>query len=334
MRTLIANTILIWAVIMPAVAQAQAGAPKSQEPPPWSKGVSAEQRKKAEALVDEGFALHEQFNFEEAAAKYREALEYWAHPSIHFALGRIHLSLVKPLHAYRHFKEAVRWGADPLDEIAYKQAQANLQLLRRQLSELVVQCDEPGAQVHLDAKPWFRCPGEERQILGPGEYVIEVTKEGYLAVEETVTLLPGELASVRPHLVSEERGTVIKRRWQRWKSWAVVGAGVAGGLLGAGLSWRASRDLAAGDNVVSDSCELPGMACSPVATDLIARGKLERGVAGWSFVAGGAALTIGAVLLWLNRPRSYPSEDRGDVNLQLAPFVDKDAQGLSARISF
>ena len=107
-------------------------------------------------------------------------------------------------------------------------------------SELLVECDLPGATVFVDAMPVGSTPAA-RRTLAPGKHQVAVEKEGLRAWRGSVDVVAGQLARVRVHLSSESRGP-------RVMTWAIGGFGVAS--LGAGavfgvLALRAKSDYEA-----------------------------------------------------------------------------------------
>ncbi|KYF66968.1 hypothetical protein BE11_18415 [Sorangium cellulosum] len=64
------------------------------------------------------------------------------------------------------------------------------------------------------------------------------------------------------------------------------------------------------------------------------RGESSNRLAIGALVAGGATAVTGAVLLFMNRPQSYRTEDRGGVKVELRPAASLDAASLSTRLVF
>ncbi|MCG8421233.1 MAG: tetratricopeptide repeat protein [Proteobacteria bacterium] len=310
------------------------------QPRPWEEGVTPERRKKAEALVGEAYTLTEQFRFEQAAAKYREALESWAHPAIHFTLGKIYINLIKPLEAYRSFQEAVRWGEQPLEQEDYQEALKYVKRLQGQISILEIDCTVPDADVLVDGDLWFKGPGQKSKAVAPAAYEIEVKKEGYYVVKQSISLFPGKKAVITPNLMSIEDATVVERRWQSWKPWAVIGAGLAVGMAGAAIEWQAASRYDDFDRDWTDTCttdpENPGCLVDeqPELIDDLSRARLENRVAIGAFVISGTSVLIGLAMLALNRPQSSRDESAGKADFTVEPILSEDSAGISTGFSF
>ncbi|WP_437931274.1 hypothetical protein WMF37_19265 [Sorangium sp. So ce291] len=332
-----AKLLLCAALLGVQVAPAHA----DEQPPrrPWHQGVPEERKQRAEQLFQEGRELHRSAILAEARAKYEEALRYWDQPELRVYLGRVLMRSGLPLPAYENLQRALQWGPGAIDPQLEAEARASMsELIRQDLALIEIRCDEPGAAVLLDGKPWFVGPGAERRLVLPGEHVVTARKKGYYTVVNPVVVLAGKRASGTLRLSAD--ATITERRWQAaWVPWAVVGAGGALGLLGAGLTWQANAHMhdveAEREFQVSfrRACKQE-LECRPRERSAYDKGFLENGIAIGSFVAGGAALIAGGVLVYMNRPRSYRTEDRGGVTIELAPAVSGSAAGLSTRIWF
>ncbi|KYF93357.1 hypothetical protein BE20_01150 [Sorangium cellulosum] len=308
----------------PAWAQAEAALP------PWHEGVPEERKQAALELFMQGRDLHRRMVLGDAKKKYEEALALWEHPDLRFYLGRVLKMMGMPLLAYENLRLSLRWGPASLDPEDLEEARALMkELVERELAVVEMRCDELGAAVLLDGRPWFVGPGSARRFVTPGEHVISARKEGYFPLVEPVVVLAGAHASGALTLSAD--GIVTVRRWAAWKPWAVVGAGAGLGLAGAVLRWQADEHLDVAEQQFEDTCT---SSCAPTTTDTTSRGLTESRVATGLFIAGGATLAAGAVLVFLNMPRTYRSEDRGGVELRIVPAASGAIAGLSARLSF
>ncbi|XXX76818.1 hypothetical protein WMF30_55130 [Sorangium sp. So ce134] len=298
--------------------------------PPWHQGVAEERKRAALELFMQGRDLHRRMVLGDAREKYEEALALWEHPDLRFYLGRVLKTMGMPLLAYENLRLALRWGPASLDPEDDEEARALMkELVERELAAVEMRCDEPGAAVLLDGRPWFVGPGSARRFLTPGEHVISATKEGYFPLVKPVVVLAGVEASGVLKLSAD--GIITVRRWSAWKPWAVVGAGAALGLAGALLRWQADEHVDEAEQRFEETC---GSSCAPTTTDATSRGVTESRVATGLFIAGGATLAAGAVLVFLNMPRAYRSEDRGGVELRIVPAASGATAGVSAHLSF
>src|SRR4029079_12364853 len=83
--------------------------------PPWEKGVSEDAKKQARDLTREGNQMVKEYQWAEAADKYRAALQLWGeNPAINYNLAMALLNLDSPLELYQALTKAVKYGAPGL----------------------------------------------------------------------------------------------------------------------------------------------------------------------------------------------------------------------------
>lgn len=319
-----------------ATADANAGTTADA---PWGEGVPYDVQVKARDLFMEGNVLMRDTLFAGAAAKYEQAIALWSHPAFHYnlALARIHLD--QPILAYESMRDALQHGAAPLGQDRHDHARSYLQLLRNQLAEIEVVCEQAGAHVSLDGKPLFVAPGRYQGLVEPGGHQVVASGEGRIPATEEVVLAPGE--RTRVDIAPLYLRVREQRRWTVWKPWAVAGAGAAVALLGGALQWNADRQLGVFDRGVELTCEEPMDGSTRRDCETVELGDAEtapRRSAIWqqraalaAYTVGGAAVVTGAVLLVLNRGqpvREYVAQPQAW--LMVAP----DHVGVAARLRF
>lgn len=305
--------------------------------------VTPEQEERANKLVQSAHLLHRQFKFEEAAAEYERALKEWAHPAIHFALGQIYLSLVEPHEAYRHLRQAVRHGPEPLGDGDFDKARSLLNRLESELAQLEIRCAESETTVKLNGEYWLECPGWHTQVLRSGSYVVQADKPGFKQVNHTVSLFAGKKAVVVPNMVSLADSVETYHRWHPWKPWLVAGSGALVVVAGGVLQWRASRDFANFDVDWTNACTPENESAGCKEADqlgllaLLERARVENRLAIGAFLAGGAATVAGLVLVMLNRAQQRPNPQAGTLtieNIEIVPVVSPDSVGTSIGFTF
>jgi len=316
-------------------------AAKRSEARPWAVGVSQERQTKALQLFKDGNDALRLGIFKDARAAYEEALKHWDHPAIHYNLGLTLVNLEKPLEAYPHFEEALKYGEAPLDAERFAQANRFKNLLTSQLARLEVRCDTPGARVILDGDELFVGPGIISRLIKAGTHTVAASKDGYIPNEVRQPMLPGETTSFDMRLYTEAELTEYRRKFDAWIPFAVMGAGmgIAGGggaLLYAanGLVFQYDEDMQA--------CALdsPINGCSNSDTLLklandrsAALGQQQLAVA--AFGLGGAVAATGVILAIINQPQPYridPSQKK--VNVAVMPLVSPTGGGVSAMLRF
>jgi tetratricopeptide (TPR) repeat protein len=314
------------------------GPPANVEDMPWIQGQSLNERKRAREIFLEANVLLEDTLFARAAAKYEEALAIWPHPafSYNLALARIHLG--QSIEAYESMRQAVRYGEPPLGEDLYKNAQNFLALLRNQLAEIEVACDEPGATVTLDGKPLFVGPGRRTLMALPGGHLLMATKNGRLPDNEQLVLAPGQHAqfSLAPQMPSY---LATERRWPAWRPWAVVGAGAVVMAAGGYLDWRAEAGFDRFDAALDAACTgTSGCEAANVSASLYEqrdRAEALRWSARATYLVGGTTFATSAVLLYLNRELPVKRSRReAFTDVSLVPMLAPQAAAVSARWQF
>src|SRR5262249_45044475 len=120
---------------------------------PWAVGVPQAEQDSALAMYRDGNGEFEESRYAQAVTKYREAGKHWDHPAIRFNMAVSLINLDQPLEAYENLTAALKFGAAPIGNEAFAQAQTYKKLLDGQLTHLKITCDVDGAEVTLDGQP-------------------------------------------------------------------------------------------------------------------------------------------------------------------------------------
>jgi hypothetical protein len=314
--------VLVAMVTAAATAQAQPVPNAGGSRAPWSVGVSAAQKARAQALLDAGNTLFLEQAYQEALERYRAALLDWDHPAIRFNMVRALINLGRTIEAYENLLRAMKYGAGPLTAPVHAEAVAYRKLLEGQIATVVVSCGEPGARVTLDGQSLVTCPGQASRRVPPGNHQIVAARPGFLASTRDVIALPRTVTRVSIAPLRVEDVEIVTRRWTPWKPWAVTAAGAALGAIGWYYQRRARDDMRAFDAAVSRWCRT--MSCGeddlePAIADLRSRSRRESGIAIGAFSVGGAAVVAGVLGLVLNRPRRELPPDFRDGAFAITP---------------
>lgn len=269
---------------------------------PWAAGVAAADQTRALETFTRGNELLAQDSYAPALELYRQAIAIWDHPAIRYNMAVADIKLERPIDAYQELERALRYP-DALEPGVHEQALVYERLLHAQIVQLSIDCVDPGTRITLDKDELVvPCPGSSARLILPGRHHLIAAKPGYLT--RTIELAPsgGETPHERLELKTIEQATVIRRRWKPWKPWTVVGAGVAVGLVGLGIELQSAATFRSYDHAVAVLC--PDHPCSTlpgVITDAYGQAHRENQVASGFFIASGATIVTGAVLMWLNR---------------------------------
>jgi hypothetical protein len=317
-----------------AAAPAPGSPATASDTRPWIESVSEEAQEKAQQLFAEGNDFLDNLRFANAAAKYREAIDHWAHPAIQYNLAIALIKLDQSIDAYLAINQALRYGAAPLESEQYNQALNYQQLLRKQIGEIELTSSQDGVVVTLDGKKVLTGPGTIKMFVLVGEHQVVAGKRGFQTVTRTLPIPSGKTVRMEMRLFTERELTVSTRHWQRWKPWAVTGIGVSIGLAGGALHyWGARPNLRSFDAELEDACPLgcPDNAdISPSAR--LRRGMLQQKIAWGSYVAGGLVVSAGLVGLVLNLPRKVRI-DRSAEEMNISFRPTPSAGGLTLGIS-
>lgn len=278
---------------------------------PWNQGVSIEDREAAEELFTDANRLFTIPLFAKAAEQYAAALAKWKHPAFYYNLALAQLNQGKDVEARENLELALRYGEEPLGAEQFQEAQNKLRELERQLGQIRVTCQTKGAEITLDGVRLFTGPGRHQRWVSAKDYELTAKKAGYLSESRRVTVASGGLQDIDLRLVTLSEVTDASRRWATWKPWMVVAAGGLIVTAGGGIHALASKNFKIYDSEFEKlSCAqgfpTPGCSQDTIGPDLnnrLSRAKLQQTIAVGGYIAGGALITAGAILLYLNRPR-------------------------------
>lgn len=305
---------------------------------PWAAGIPLETRKEAYRIFLDGNESMKEALFARGAEKYAAALGLWDHPAFHYNLGVAQMNLDQIIEAYWSFERSLRHGPRPLGKDKHELALSYLKMLGKQLAEVEIICDEPGAAVALDGKHLFIAPGRQRVIVRPGGHRVEATKAERTPDIQQAVLNPGDkqtltLAPQVPEYLA------VTRQWPQWIPWTVVGAGavvIAGGGV---LDWTSSIAFDKYDRKFAKQCPLPsGCREGNVPRSLQSQldsANTQQWLARGVYVIGGATVATGAVLLYLNRERLVRRKGLVESpSVSFTPVLVPDMTGVSARFRF
>lgn len=306
---------------------------------PWAQGVSPAQQKAALDLFHEGNVNLNDGLFAKAAESYRAALTHWDHPAIHYNLALAEMNLDQPIEAYDNMDAALKYGEAPLQsKDKFDNAKQYLLLLEKQVADVSVSCDKPGAKVTVDGKEAFVAPGKYETRVRIGKHTFVAEKQGYTTRINAPYIGPGEKFRIELKLYTAEELTRYHRKFQAtWVPWAVMGAGAVIAFGGALSEFSAQSTYAQYDHKV-EQCNMNNTGCqsSKELTDLRSSGDSKKTLGYVGYGVGAAAILVGAGLAWFNRPQGYQirAEDLQNEKLSVAPIVAPGLAGASLQGHF
>lgn len=328
---------LVLAATLPSLASA------ADEPErPWAKGVPRDRQTKAIAMFREGNAALKESLFPKAAATYKDALQVWDHPAIHYNLALALVNLDQPVEVHEHLTAALKFGPAPLDEDKFQQAQRYLALIERQLTKIKVSCAFTGAQVRFDGRPLFTGPGEWEGQVRSGPHTLTASKEGLLPDERSVTLNGGDSQQFELKVYRAEELTEYRRAFSPLIPLAALGAGAVLVGTGVGVHFGAQAAFKEYDRgvVACAGTDLANAGCIPTP-DLQAARSSAEGLQTGAYVMygiGGAALVTSAVLFYVGRPIPFRKTVNVDASrppqVTVVPLLSPSGAGALAAIEF
>ncbi|MCY1022178.1 hypothetical protein [Pyxidicoccus sp. MSG2] len=299
---------------------------------PWALGVAPGDQQTAQALFQEGNERLKESFFVEASRHYRQALQHWNHPAIHYNLALALMNLDQPVEVHEHLVAAMRHGPEPLDVNRFEHALDYRKLLEQQLTWVDVSCDQADTTVTMDGQLLFIAPGRFQGLMRPGMHSLVALKKGYMTTEKTPTLMPGKREQFALKVYTASELTEYRRRWAAWIPWTVMGSGLAVAAGGGLLHQQARARFNTFDEGVN---QCGGCIAKAELMRLHSQGAGLQKAAVAAYAVGGAALTTGVLMLYFNRAQPHLRSPR-DVGQEVVvtPLVGTGAGGVLGAFRF
>lgn len=293
-----------------------------------AEAASWKDRQNAQKLGKEAKALAVKGDFEEAAAKYREADELVPAPSYKLELARMLAAMKDLIGASEVLAACVE--TEPrqwVEKVAYKNCQAFITEVADRTPTIEVTVFEPSADevtVTVDGESYE--PGEGPVGYNPGKVKIVAEAAGYEPFEKTVKLMEGEKEAIEITMTKAKGGADEGEQEEEADGegispvWAYATWGVGAVGLGLGIGFGVSAIQSTNEVIRAYECQ--DSVCPPEAADDLATAKLNGNVSTAGFVIGFAGITAGTILFLLS---SAMDDDESDA-------VDEEAGlGIEAR---
>ena len=223
------------------------------------------------------------------------------------------LNLDQPIEVYESLEKAIKYGPAPLEKDKYEHAREYMLLVEKQIAEVDVSCNKIGAKVSIDGKEVFTVvEGGKNRYVGRvriGKHTFVAEKTGYNAQIDAPFVEPGQKFRIELTLYTEDELTRYKRRWnKRWMPVAVIGGGVAIGLVGGALELSARSSYRDFDAAIAKCAQESGTGgCDMPASFASTRdsGDTKRMLGFVGYGIAGAAVITGGIMLYMNRETSY-----------------------------
>lgn len=355
LRSVTSTFAILTLVLCAGVASAQPDGDQPKKPPteddlakadredqrPWARGVSADEQRIALALFKEGNTLIRESAWPDAIAKYREALEHWKHPAIYYNLALALVNLDQPLEIYDALEQALAYGVGPLDPEKVDRAKSTKLLVEKQIGNVEYTLEVAGATLVFDGKEVFTGPGTYKARVRAGEHTVVARADGYTPVPLTVKILGGTTSAITIPMYTDAELTRETRKMPGWVPYTVLGGGVAVGLVGALLHVSAKTGFEDYDQAIAtcarmDTTGTGGCPTLPAGVaDMKSSAESKQSIATVAYIAGGAAIAAGVVLVIINRPKTFRIDPtKGGAELAVTPVIGRDGAGFALSGSF
>jgi len=292
----------------------KAGTNEALHPNAGYKTVSKANEECALGAFHQGNDLLNNGLFPQSVARYREAINCWDHPAIHYNLALALINLDQPIEVFDQLKLAIQYGSDPVGQDKFDHAKEYLKLVAGQLADIEVSCDMKGAKIAVDGKEAFTAPGTYKAKVRVGKHTFYGEKEGYNARVTAPFIGPGETYRIELRLYTLTELTRYRCKWDcgTRTPYYVLAGGALAGIVGGVFTWLSSSSYHDFDTAVAkcndDAKNMsPAMGCTitPTYIDMRNSGDTKRTLSYIGYGVAGAAVATGAVILWLNRREAY-----------------------------
>jgi hypothetical protein len=339
--TSIVIAVVLGAIAAPAPVHAQpAGEPLAvdDDGKAWNRGVPVALRREARTLFLEGNRLFWIPLFARAAERYNAALRKWKHPAFYFNLALAELNLGHQVEAREHFAQAVQHGAEPLGSERFQEAMKQRQDLESQLGQIAITCETAGAEVTLDGTLLFTGPGRYEGWVQARPHEITAKKPDHLSEARRVVVAAGARTTLDLRLTTLSEAADRSRRWTTWKPWSVVASGAAIAAASGVVHTISARTFRSYDDEFAKLPCAMGNGCaeeelSPALRARLDRAELEQKIAIGGYIAGGAIVATGAVLLYMNRSRLSEDDTARSGAIAIVPALSPSTIGILVTMS-
>lgn len=267
-------------------------------------------RATARVLANEGQEAFDKGDYTTAVDRFTRADALYHAPTLALALARAQAAMGKLISAAETYNRIVSDGlppkAPPLFVKAVNDAGKELEAIEARLPRVIINTrGSADAVVTLDGTTVPRASLGVNRPVDPGRHIFHATAPGFSAEPMTLTLAEGALQTVTLELkpvVEEHRPPPAPpSKLQATLGIVALGVGGAGIVLGG-----VTGVLAIGKhNELDAQCDTSARLCQSTANDVLASFHTFSTVSTVGFIAGGAAVAAGVVLV-VTAPRAKP----------------------------
>jgi len=268
--------------------------------------------KAAQTLAAKGRAALRAKRYDDAEQLLRSAQELAPSPELQVDIGRALIGLKRYVEARTLLSDLTQGGKSPAEKRAAAAAKVQLKLLEKRLPTLKLAVVGPSAgAAHVSIDGQDVDPSQEIP-LDPGEHVVTADATGFYRVVRKVNATEGGHLSEEMTLAPEKVATPAKEPVPQFAAAAhpdepkekpdsgrgsVVPAVAAFGIGAAGIGVGIGFGLMASSDADRVKAQCDGNICPKSVENGLSSAKTKGTVSTIGFVAGGAGLAAGVVLL-------------------------------------
>ena len=176
---------------------------------------------RARELFQAGVEALDAGRFAEAAPLLERSLALNPRPSVGFNLAFARIGMGQPVEALRVLDRLLAGELGPVDPALSARAEAQRAEASAMIARLDVVTDPVDAEVRIDGRPRASAVGVE---LDPGPHVVDVSADGFVGRQGTLSLLPGSRHVERVVLAPAPAPEPVEESAWLWGTLAAVGA--------------------------------------------------------------------------------------------------------------
>ena len=162
---------------------------------PTSHTATAQDKTRAQALLNEGADLYDRGNFIEALGRFQSAYAAYPSPKLWFNIGQAQRDLgrhVEAMEAFEHFLSEAKDA--PIGTVG--EAHRSVSELRSKLGHITISCATRGALVSVDGRRVGTTPLPAPLWLAPGTHQVGLGRYDLLPAVQRIEVLPEKEATL------------------------------------------------------------------------------------------------------------------------------------------
>jgi tetratricopeptide (TPR) repeat protein len=266
-----------------------------------------------------GLELYADGEYQRAAVEFDRAYELVPNYRALYNIGQVRIQLHNYARATKALEAYLKEGGDKIDAERKKSVNEDLAMLATRTALLTVETNEEGADVTVDGDPVGKSPLPEPLLLDTGDHRIGVSKPGFIARENLVTLASRDNLSTRVDIQKEEeaKAPVVVMAPQAqpadrtawiWGTWSATAAFAVGAGVTGVLGIKAANDLDDKRGTLGTTRDELDSAQSRARTLLTT-----------ADILGAAAIVTGSVALYLTLSKPHDNKSKHRAELHLGP---------------